>query len=498
MTTRRLGVIAAVASVALVAGVAGAAIPDTVGAFHACIKKTIEEDGTPRGKGELRVIDHAAGEECHATKELHVHFNEKGQKGDKGDTGDTGAKGDTGPQGPPGPGGLTGIGRTFSISTVERGVDFQPPDGLLQTGDVGRHIDLAIGSDGLPLISYYDPGENDLRVAHCSNAACTAATTTTLDSDGDVGSFTSLAIGPDGLGLIAYYDATNNGLKVAHCANVTCTSAARSTLDSIGDSAPDVSLTIGGDGLGLISYHDTTTEAGALKVAHCSNAACSSATKTVLETGFIEIEVAETTGFDTAIATGEDGLGLIAFRRHSIYPTRNNELRIAHCDNAACTAATISIADVIGNPVGRMTVVVNEGEEPPAAYVFFKAVFPGGEAAIRPYRCGNDSCSTGHAAAQIDAGRHLVDSEFSAAFDPEGLALVVYTTREGIQELRVAHCYRPGCGRGASVQTVDRIFGAGIFPEIAVGRDGFPLVAYRSEESTPGGGLTRGELRVVR
>ena len=39
---------------------------------------------------------------------------------------------------------------------------------------------------------------------------------TTLDSAGDVGWFTSLAIGVDGLGLISYHDNTNSDLKVVH------------------------------------------------------------------------------------------------------------------------------------------------------------------------------------------------------------------------------------------------------------------------------------------
>jgi hypothetical protein len=44
----------------------------------------------------------------------------------------------------------------------------------------------------------------------------------TRDGSGDVGQYSSIAIGADGLGLISYYDATNGDLKVAHCSNLTC------------------------------------------------------------------------------------------------------------------------------------------------------------------------------------------------------------------------------------------------------------------------------------
>ncbi len=48
-------------------------------------------------------------------------------------------------------------------------------------------------------------------------------TITTLDSGGDVGQHTSVTIGTDDLPLISYWDITNGDLKVAHCANVFCT-----------------------------------------------------------------------------------------------------------------------------------------------------------------------------------------------------------------------------------------------------------------------------------
>jgi hypothetical protein len=90
---------------------------------------------------------------------------------------------------------------------------------------------------------------------------------TTLDDTADVGQFTSVTIGADHLGLISYYDITNRNLKVAHCSNLACTSASLTTLDDVGDVGQDTAITIGADTFGLISYHDVTN--GNLKVAHC-------------------------------------------------------------------------------------------------------------------------------------------------------------------------------------------------------------------------------------
>lgn len=185
-------------------------------------------------------------------------------------------------------------------------------------GDTFRDgISVAIGPDGLPLISYETFG---LKVAHCSDVACTSATTATLDS-GDRGDWSSIAIGSDGLGLISYFDRDTASLKVAHCSNVLCSSATTAPLDT-GDIGGFTSLTIGSDGLGLISYEAPQTNQGPLKVAHCANVACSTATiMTLDQTGNL---------FGTAITQGVDGLPLLA------YHNQTGGLKAVHCSNVFC------------------------------------------------------------------------------------------------------------------------------------------------------------------
>ncbi len=59
-----------------------------------------------------------------------------------------------------------------------------------------------------------------------------SATIAYLDRSGLVGYDTSIAIGADGLGLISYYNATNDDLKIAHCSNTACSSATTATVDT--------------------------------------------------------------------------------------------------------------------------------------------------------------------------------------------------------------------------------------------------------------------------
>jgi hypothetical protein len=213
-------------------------------------------------------------------------------------------------------------------------------------GNVGWFVAIAIGTDGLPVVSYYDNTNRDLKVAKCVNAACTgSATITIVDSVGFVGLYTSIAIGSDGLPAVSYYDGTNGSLKVAKCANAACTgSATITTVDIGGDVGQYTSIAIGTDGLPVVSYYDFSN--GRLKVAKCVNAACTgSATITTVDSG-------GNTGISPSIAIGTDGLPVVSY-----YDQTNGDLKVARCVNAACTgSATITTVDGAGD-VGLFTAV---------------------------------------------------------------------------------------------------------------------------------------------
>ena len=177
---------------------------------------------------------------------------------------------------------LLGFGLTLNVgayyTALERpGFALTTLDG---SGNVGQYSSVTIGTDGLALISYYDATHGDLKVAHCSNVTCTAATLTTVDSAGIVGQYSSVIIGTEGPALISYYHASNGDLKVAHCSDLACTSATSTTLQSEDNVGLFTSVTMGTDGLGLISYYDASN--GDLKAAHCSDVAYTTATLTTL------------------------------------------------------------------------------------------------------------------------------------------------------------------------------------------------------------------------
>jgi hypothetical protein len=139
----------------------------------------------------------------------------------------------------------------------------------------GREVDIAIGQDGNPVISFcseqYQTDER-LKVAKCNDITCTTSTVSTVDSDGDVGQHTSIAIGADGLPVISYWAWSWGDLRVAKCNNADCSSAIINTVDSVGEVGWFTSIAIGDDGNPVISYYDNTNDD--LKLALCSDPAC--------------------------------------------------------------------------------------------------------------------------------------------------------------------------------------------------------------------------------
>src|SRR5262249_52016643 len=142
-------------------------------------------------------------------------------------------------------------------------------------GGVGLNTSIAIGADGLPVIAHWDQEHGDLIVSHCGNAACSTGNQSTTVDDGagaDVGSLPSVAIGADNLPVMSFFDDTDDVLQVTHCNDAACAGQDESltTVDS-GVDGPS-SLAIGVDGLPILSY----AKGGLLKTAHCGNAACTS------------------------------------------------------------------------------------------------------------------------------------------------------------------------------------------------------------------------------
>jgi len=194
------------------------------------------------------------------------------------------------------------------------------------TNNVGLHTSIAIASD-TPIISYYDVTNGNLKTAKCLIADCsTGATLTTLDSTNDVGQYSSIKIGSDTVPIISYFDNTNGDLKVARCSNTACTgTSAITTIDSTGIVGARSSMAIGSDTFPVISYYDQTN--GDLKVAKCSTANCTGTP------GITTVDSTGNVGYVTSLILGSDTFPVISY-----YDQTNGDLKVAKCNNISCTS----------------------------------------------------------------------------------------------------------------------------------------------------------------
>ena len=296
-----------------------------------------------------------------------------GPAGANGTNGTNGTNGANGANGTNGADGTDGVpvrryGRTItSLTTVD------------SADEVGEDTSVTIGADGNPIISYYDYDDGALKVAACTNATCTAATITTVDSTADeVGEYTSVTVGADGNPIISYYDATTDDLKVAACTNATCTAATISTVDSTGDVGEYTSVTIGADGNPIISYHDDA--AGDLKVAACTNATCN---PTVSDATISIVDSTGNVGEYTSVTIGADGNPIISY-----YDFTNGDLKVAACTNATCTAATISTVDSAGRVGWFTSVTIGADGNPIISY------YDTTNRDLKVAACTNATCTT--------------------------------------------------------------------------------------------------------
>jgi hypothetical protein len=222
----------------------------------------------------------------------------------------------------------------------------------------GIYSSIAIGHDGLPVISYQT--YSSLRVLKCGNAACSSGNVDTLLNNYQNPGYTAMAIGNDDNPVIAHIW---YGLDVVKCGNPSCTSGNTLTEVDPDMTGLEVDIAIGTDGNPVISYYDEQLDdpvnGGDLKVAKCNNPSCGSATiKTVDSDGSV--------GRHTSIAIGADGFPVISY-----WAWTGADLRVAKCHDPACSSLseppTINTVDSVGE-VGWFTSIAIGDDGPVITY----------------------------------------------------------------------------------------------------------------------------------
>ncbi|WP_203913001.1 hypothetical protein [Rhizocola hellebori] len=279
-----------------------------------------------------------------------------------------------------------------------------------------------------------------------------------LDGGGVTGAYPAIATGVDGLAVIAYRNETTGSLKVAHCNNPECTSATTTVVDSTGNAGFFNSIAIGGDGLPVIAY--VAKDPRDLRLAHCLNTACTQSTTVTLDP---ESNVDSIPG----LAIGNDGMPVLAYS-HRV-SAHNDPVYVIGCRDHGCASVTwhqvysgqftasglsIEIASD-GNP----TFIVDEGP-------------------LRIGHCGTPDCATVTGVTDYFGN----SSRISTTVGVDGKILTAMNSPSlpdgRTAEMFVSRCADPACTSFDSGSMVD--FGGllGVWPSLRIGEDGFGVVSY--------------------
>jgi ELWxxDGT repeat protein len=205
------------------------------------------------------------------------------------------------------------------------------PSGILDSnGNVGEYTSIAIDSNGFKHISYYDAtiygtpvATLDLKYATDTSGSWVV---TTVDTAGNVGKYTSIAIDSNDVVHISYFDDTNNDLKYATCSS-GCTTASNWDLVSVDTTSTNAgeytSIAVDSNDGVHISYFDNSN----LRYATCSSGCISASNWT-------NVSVYTSGGAYTSIAIDSNDTLHIAYITHPS-PT----LRYTTC-SSGCTNAS--------------------------------------------------------------------------------------------------------------------------------------------------------------
>ena len=316
------------------------------------------------------------------------------------------------------------------------------------------------------------------RQASADDGADPICGSTSPDTASSVGLNTSLALDASGYPVVSYrLNPANADLKVLHCGNADCTSGNSITSpDTAGDVGYDTSLVLDASGYPVVSYWDVTNHH--LKVLHCGNANCTSGNSITApdSAGLV-------TGVQTSLALDASGFPVISY-----FDSNTNDLKVMHCNDANCAGGNESIAspDTAG-VVGMYSSLALDSSGFPV--VSYRKVDTG---VLKVLRCFDADCVDYEISPADWAGAGAIAGySTSLALDGSGNAVVAYYDSTN-GDLKVMHCYNPGChadGEPGIITSPDTEGDVGRYASLALDGSGKPMVSYYD--------VTNGHLKVL-
>ncbi|ASU82042.1 hypothetical protein CDO52_03920 [Nocardiopsis gilva YIM 90087] len=148
----------------------------------------------------------------------------------------------------------------------------------------GHEVDLAVRSDGSPVVSVYDRFDGSVRLLSCSDADCSANMQRTLkparyvrSEEGEFPGKTRVsgsrvAVRPDGRPVVAYRDPVDGSSRILDCQDVDCSETEERDLTGPGEQRPLPGLAV--DREGRPQLVTTDADGRALVLISCADRGC--------------------------------------------------------------------------------------------------------------------------------------------------------------------------------------------------------------------------------
>lgn len=321
---------------------------------------------------------------------------------------------------------------------------------------------IDVGSDNLPRIVYFDTSSTRLRLLRCLNVNCSSSNITNIiDNEPNNVDAPVLVLGPDGFPRVAYitYDSPSE-LRFVKCNDADCATKTDNLIDvatSTGLTSYHIlSIAIGSDGFARILY-DNFAGTSALKLAVCNNAACTAPTLNTIATGGNYFQT-------HTIQMGTDGFPKIMYNDYSTTP---DDVHFINCLDANCSANTNTIVTTATGLYESSMALGSDG--------FGRLFFGDTVLGYRFIQCTNANCSTS-VATIVDSNTNAYNVSLRMGIDD--LPRLMYTTSAGTYYIR---CLNAAC---SSKNTVTIKSSEGNPPDFDIDSEGLPHLVYTTNTQT--------------
>lgn len=247
--------------------------------------------------------------------------------------------------------------------------------------NVGGEPRIALSTTGIPTIVYFDYTGKQLKLLVCDTVACQSPTKKSLAVVDQRWSTPSLAITSDNRPVTMFLKAENSRytLTVAICNNAQCTAPNVVALENVTQSVPSYAygtVELTSTNLPVLSYIDASA---GLKIVRCTVATC--ATRESRSIANLSLF------YDTALRTDNR---IVTAYYQGITPT-NADLKMALCDTASCASAVHQKIDTTGYLDGvytRPSLALTSSFMPVMSYYDFNAQD------LKIAICQNTACTT--------------------------------------------------------------------------------------------------------